>query len=81
MSNKGCDGRVDIGNIQVKCGTKIWIPETPYSVGKQVWCMDCQNQWEQLAEKLELIILEDEEDDDDGLPSWWKEKIKGTPNG
>ena len=69
-----CNARVNVGNIQVKCGSTVWKPNTPSS-GQKVFCQGCNNQWEELAEKLEIVILEDM---NSHLPQWWEELTKKT---
>ena len=77
MSLEGCDARVDVGNIQVKCGSTVWKPNTPYDSGQRVFCQNCNQQWEKLAEKLEIVILEDM---NSHLPQWWEELVKPKYN-
>mgnify|MGYP001176342182 FL=1 len=77
MSLEGCDARVDVGNIQVKCGSTVWKPDTPYSSGQRIFCHGCNQQWETLAEKFETLILEDM---NSHLPEWWEKLTKGHQN-
>ena len=79
---KGCERRVEINYIFVKCGTTIWLD--PNGQAQQIFCTGCVQQWEILANKLTEIILEEELENIEEeelnqpvkLPDWWEKKIK-----
>ena len=77
MPLHGCNARVGVSDIQVKCGSTVWKPDTPYSSGQRIFCHGCNQQWETLAEKFETLILEDM---NSHLPEWWEKLTKGHQN-
>ena len=77
MPLHGCNARVGVSDIQVKCGSTVWTQYMKMfadSQGKQVVCEKCHQEWETLAEKLEVVILEDM---NSHLPEWWEKLTKG----
>ena len=67
---KGCERRVEINNIFVKCGTTIWLDPEDSTIS--------------FSNKLTEIILEEELENVEEeelnqpvkLPDWWEKKIK-----
>ena len=82
MSIQGCDARVSVGDVQVKCGSTVWRQPIKgfesHNSSKQVFCGDCHQQWETLAEKLEIVMLEGM---NGYLPEWWEKITKGHSSG